>query len=213
MYWLLVATAAYRLAQAADAGNLASATYQRLNAFLALFSIGSALPLLQGAAGGDLSPAPAAAAAAVLIGTAASTYVPAYLRSSGSADLASIAGRCRAVCFVPAGAPPPDTGLCLTPRCGRTRFALTPCCALLIMCAVLPAAGFGDALKKTFKAGRGWTGVFYSLSFWESFILGVALVGGPILPTVVSGTTAGCGCQSDDSAGSSRQMQRAARAE
>lgn len=48
------------------------------------------------------------------------------------------------------------------------------------------AAGFGDALKVTFKAGRGWTGVFYSLSFWESFILGVALVGGPILPTVVS---------------------------
>jgi hypothetical protein len=48
------------------------------------------------------------------------------------------------------------------------------------------AAGFGDALKATFKAGRGWTGVFYSLSFWESFILGVALVGGPILPTVVS---------------------------
>lgn len=49
------------------------------------------------------------------------------------------------------------------------------------------AAGFGDALKTTFKAGRGWTGVFYSLSFWESFILGVALVAGPILPTVVSG--------------------------
>jgi hypothetical protein len=48
------------------------------------------------------------------------------------------------------------------------------------------AAGFGDALKTTFKAGRGWTGVFYSLSFWESLILGVALVAGPILPTVVS---------------------------
>lgn len=47
VYWLLVATAAYRLSQAADNGNLSSATYQRLNAFLALFSIGSALPLLQ----------------------------------------------------------------------------------------------------------------------------------------------------------------------
>lgn len=144
VYWLLVATAAYRLSQAADAGNLLSATYQRLNAFLALFSIGSALPLLQGAANGDLSPAPAAAAAAVLVGTAASTYLPAYLRSGGSTDLGGI------------------------------------------------AAGFGDALKTTFKAGRGWTGVFYSLSFWESFTLGVALVGGPILPTVageISGTT------------------------
>lgn len=93
VYWLLVATAAYRLAQAADAGNLSSATYQRLNAFLALFSIGSALPLLQGVANGDLSPAPAAAAAAVLVGTAASTYVPAYLRSGGSTDLGGIAGR------------------------------------------------------------------------------------------------------------------------
>jgi hypothetical protein len=43
----MVATAAYRLSQAADSGNLSSATYQRLNAFLALFSVGSALPLLQ----------------------------------------------------------------------------------------------------------------------------------------------------------------------
>lgn len=32
VYWLLVATAAYRLSQAADAGNLSSPTYQRLNA-------------------------------------------------------------------------------------------------------------------------------------------------------------------------------------
>lgn len=138
MYWLLVATAAYHLSQAAENGNLTSATYQRLNAFLALFSLTAAIPLLQGAVNGTLSPAPAVAAAGVLAATAASTYIPAYLRSGGSTDVAGI------------------------------------------------AAGFGDALKSTFKAGRGWTGVFYSLSFWESFILGVALVGGPILPTVVS---------------------------
>jgi len=47
VYWLLVATAAYRLSQAAENDNLSSSTYQRLNALLALFTIGSALPLLQ----------------------------------------------------------------------------------------------------------------------------------------------------------------------
>lgn len=52
VYWLLVATAAYRLSQAADAGNLPSPTYQRLNAFLALFSLGSIVPFLQGAVSG-----------------------------------------------------------------------------------------------------------------------------------------------------------------
>jgi hypothetical protein len=130
IYWLLVATASYRLSLAAENGNLSSLTYQRLNAFLGLFSITSAIPLLRGALGGELSPAPAAAAAAVLAAAAVSTYFPAYLRSGGSTDVAAA------------------------------------------------AAGFGDALKSTFKAGRGWTGAFYSLSFWETFILGVALVGG-----------------------------------
>jgi hypothetical protein len=48
----LVATAAYRLSQAAENGNLSSATYQRLNAFLALFSLGSACPGLAVAPGG-----------------------------------------------------------------------------------------------------------------------------------------------------------------
>jgi hypothetical protein len=119
---------------------LSSSTYQRLNAFLALFSLGSTVPLLQGAASGELSAAPAAAAAAVLAATAVSTYIPAYLRSGGSTDVAEI------------------------------------------------AAGVGDGLKATFRAGRGLTGAFYSLSFWECFILGVALLGGPILPTVVSRT-------------------------
>jgi hypothetical protein len=138
IYWLLVAAAAYRLSQAAENGNLSSLTYQRLNAFLGLFSVTSAIPLLRGALGGELSPAPAAAAAAVLAAAAVSTYFPAYLRSGGSTDVAAA------------------------------------------------AAGFGDALKATIKAGRGWTGAFYSLSFWETSILGVALVGGPILPTVVS---------------------------
>jgi hypothetical protein len=54
------------------------------------------------------------------------------------------------------------------------------------------AAGFGNGLKQTFKAGRGLTGAFYSLSFWEAFILGVALLFGPILPTIaadISGST------------------------
>jgi hypothetical protein len=140
VYWLLVATATYRLSQAAENGNLSSSTYQRLNAFLALFSLGSTVPLLQGAATGELSAAPAAATAAVLAATAVSTYIPAYLRSGGSTDVAEI------------------------------------------------AAGVGDGLKATIRAGRGLTGAFYSLSFWECLILGVALLGGPILPTVVSGT-------------------------
>eukprot|EP00775_Hariotina_reticulata_P002977 gene2977-3261_t len=54
------------------------------------------------------------------------------------------------------------------------------------------AAGFGNGLKQTFKAGRGFSGVFYSLSFWEVFILGIALLFGPILPTIatdISGST------------------------
>jgi hypothetical protein len=138
VYWLLAATAAYRLSQAAENDNLSSSTYQRLNAFLALFSLGSAVPFLQGAATGQLSAAPAAAAAVVLTATAVTTYIPTYLRSGGSTDVAEI------------------------------------------------AAGFGDGLKATFRAGRGLAGAFYSLSFWECFILGVALLGGPILPTVVS---------------------------
>jgi len=103
------------------------------------------LLFLQGAVTGNLSAAPAAAAAAVLTATAVTTLIPTYLRSGGSTDMAQLAG------------------------------------------------GFGDALKATFKAGRGWTGAFYSLSFWESFILGVALVGGPILPTVVSVWKRGAG--------------------
>uniref|UniRef100_A0A383VPR3 Uncharacterized protein n=1 Tax=Tetradesmus obliquus TaxID=3088 RepID=A0A383VPR3_TETOB len=144
VYWLLVATAAYRLSQAADAGNLSSPTYQRLNAFLALFSLGSTVPFLQGAVSGELSAAPAAAAAALLTASAVSTYIPAYLRSGGSTDVAEI------------------------------------------------AAGVGDGLKATFRAGRGLTGAFYSLSFWECLVLGLALLGGPILPTVagdISGST------------------------
>lgn len=144
VYWLLVATAAYRLSQAADAGNLSSPTYQRLNAFLALFSLGSTVPFLQGAVSGELSAAPAAAAAALLTASAVSTYIPTYLRSGGSTDVAEI------------------------------------------------AAGVGDGLKATFRAGRGLTGAFYSLSFWECLVLGLALLGGPILPTVagdISGST------------------------
>jgi hypothetical protein len=141
VYWQLVATATYHLSQAAEAGNLSSSTYQRLNAFLALFSLGSAVPLLQGAVSGGLSPAPAAAAAAVLTATAVSTYIPSYLRSGGSTDVATI------------------------------------------------AAGVGDGLKATFRAGRGLAGAFYSLSFWECFMLGLALLGGPMLPTVVSASS------------------------
>jgi hypothetical protein len=52
--------------------------------------------------------------------------------------------------------------------------------------------GSVQGLKDTSKAGRGLTGAFYSLNFWEALILGVALLGGPILPTVagqISGST------------------------
>lgn len=142
IYWVLAATASYRLSKAAEQGNLSSETYQRLNALLALFTAASAVPFLQGAAGGELSPIPAAVTAATLAATAATTFAPGYLSSGGTRDLAEV------------------------------------------------AAGLGNALKSTVKAGRGLTGAFYSLNFWEDFILGIALLGGPILPTVVSGDAA-----------------------
>lgn len=143
-YWILSTTATYRLAKAADKGNLISSTYQRHNAFLAIFTAASAVPFLQGAVDGTLNPAPAAAVAAALAAAAAGVYLPGYAAGAGTTDLG------------------------------------------------LVASGFGDALKTTIKAGRGLLGAFYSLSFWESFILGIALVAGPILPTVdgeITGTT------------------------
>ncbi|KAF8073237.1 hypothetical protein HT031_000898 [Scenedesmus sp. PABB004] len=46
------------------------------------------------------------------------------------------------------------------------------------------AAAVGGGLKSTLRAGRGLAGAFYALSVWEDLVLGIALVAGPILPTV-----------------------------